>query len=418
MPTSLYRNANASCILAVQLQVGFMASRTAYHSMIIAAILAVGCTGSNDMLEPTPDPKADISVSTLDSLYAAINDSSNSGRRVVVAPGVYTLDASRAHGGRIELQKDMSLIGKTGDRAAVVIDAANLSAASLTDGTLVTGAVRLGRGDNRVEWLTVKNATKGSAGITTDLILDGPTTITIAHTFASNNSHGIDIRNTGVAAAGRVLDVVLTDNEVADNVIGVGQGIRVANVQGASGAYIRVTMSDNYAHGNLAGFLAANQGTSSATVVVDSRNDRFNGNGNGALILGGFATSTLVGDGNLVRLSVLSSNFEHNTGPLGTTFPAHYGIGVYGGVTSSAIGASDNRAELELHSAVISDNAGPDIAAWGAISSTAQPAGNRNVASVTLWGTSTGASTAVINSAPVESSGTNQVIVVRVGADR
>ena len=391
-----------------------MSSGIARPLKAVALILAIGCTGnSTDVLEPPSDPKADIAVSTVDSLYATINDSSNSGRRVIVAPGVYMLDGSRVHGGRIELQKDMSLIGKAGDRGAVVIDAANLSATAFTDGTLLTGAVRMGRGANRVEWLTVRNATKGTAAITTDLLLDGPTTITIAHSLASNSSHGIDIRNTGVTAAGRVLDVVLSDNELADNTTGVGQGIRVANLQGANGAFIRVMMSDTYAHGNIAGLLAANQGTSSATVVIDSRDDRFNGNGNGAVLLGGFATSTLVASGNLVRFSVLSSHFEHNTAPLGTSFPARFGVGVYGGVTTSPILASDNRAELELHSAVISDNGGPDIAAWGAISSTMQPAGSRNVASAVLWGTSTGAAVNVVNSAPAESAGTNQVIVVK-----
>jgi hypothetical protein len=389
-----------------------------FQNFLAAATLisTAACGGTDSLLEPRSDPKADIPVSTVDSLYAAINDSSNSGRRIVLSPGAYMLDGSRLHGGRLELQKDMSLIGKVGDRGAVVIDAANLSTTSFTDGTLFTGAVRMGRGANRVEWLTVKNATKGNAAITTDLLLDGPTTITIAHALASNNVHGFDIRNTGVGAASRVLDVVLTDNELADNVTGVGQGIRVANLQGANSAFIHVVMSDNYTHGNIAGLLCANQGTSSATVVIDSRDDRFNGNGNGALILGGFATSTLVGNGNLVRLSVLSSQFEHNTAPLGTSFPARFGIGVYGGVTTSATGASDNRAELELHSAVVTDNGGPDVGAWGAISSTTQPAGNRNVASVNLWGTSTGASVNVVNSAPVESAGTNQVLVVRAGS--
>jgi hypothetical protein len=76
--------------------------------------------------------------------------------------------------------------------------------------------------------------------------------------------HGFDIRNIGAAAGGRSLEVVLTDNELADNSLGTGQGMRIANLPGASGAHIHATLSGNYAHGNIAGCLAANQGTVSS----------------------------------------------------------------------------------------------------------------------------------------------------------
>lgn len=389
-------------------------SRSILFILLAASGFSLACSTDNIGPVETPlDHNTDINVGTVDALYAAVNDSSNAGRRIMLAPGVYTLDGSRPNGGRIELQRDMALTGKNGDAAAVAIDATNLSTANLTDGSLSTGAVRLGRGSNSVEWLTVRNALKGSAAITTDLLATGPTTTTIAHVIARNNAHGLDIRNTGVSAAGRMLQVVLIENELVDNVTGVGQGIRVANLQGANGASIHVVMTGNYVHGNIAGLVVANQGVTSSTVVVDSNNDRFDSNGNGAVLIGGFSTSALVANGNVVRLSATSSHFEHNTQPLGTSFPARFGIGVYGGVTTSALTASSNVAELELHNAVISDNGGPDVAEWGAISSTTQPAGARNLAVATLWGSSSEASVDAVTSAPAEPVATNLALFFR-----
>jgi hypothetical protein len=75
--------------------------------------------------------------------------------------------------------------------------------------------------------------------------------------------------------------------------------------------------------------------------------------------------------------------------------------------------ASDNTARLELHSVKIGDNGGPNIAAWGAISSTLQPAGTGNLAVVVLEGLSKKATVASTPSSPAEPSGTNQVTVVR-----
>jgi hypothetical protein len=355
----------------------------------------------------------EIPVSTIDELYTAVNNPGNAGKRIVVAPGVYLLDGTRSHGGRIELQRDMTLTGRSGHQDEVIIDGSSLSAAALTDGTLTTGAVRMGRGNNTVEWLTVRNVVNGPSAITTDLVLPGVTTVTIAHVIASGSAHGFDIRNTGASAAGRSLEVVLTDNELANNTIGTGQGIRIANLSGANGARIHATLSGNYAHGNIAGCLAANQGTVSSTVEIESKGDRFDDNGNGVVLLGGFSMATAVARGNLTRFSAQTSQFNHNTGPLGAAFPARFGVGVYGGVSTSAMVASDNVARLELHSVKIGDNGGPDVAAWGAISSTPQPAGTGNRAVVVLEGSSKKASVASTNSAPVEAAGTNQVTIIR-----
>src|SRR5438128_1292467 len=73
-------------------------------------------------------------VSTVAQLYAAINDPANDGVTIVLAPGPYVLSAAAPGAGptagRLDLRKNMSLIGVTGDRSAVVIDAHLLPKAS------------------------------------------------------------------------------------------------------------------------------------------------------------------------------------------------------------------------------------------------------------------------------------------------
>ena len=387
---------------------------------LATAILLAACSRDSVAPElsspphPTLSEQAsdEIQVSSLETLYSAVNDPTNAGKRIVVASGTYMLDGTQAHGGRIELQKDMTLAGQLGQQDAVVIDASNLSAANLTDGTLVTGAVRMGRGSNTVEWVTVQNAVKGAASITTDLVLAGATTATIAHVTASGSPRGFDIRNFGAAAAGRVLEVSLTDNELANNAIGASQGMRVANLQGAHGASIHATLSGNYVHGSITGCLASNVATQSATVEIESKGDRFEGNGNGCVLIGGLGGASAA-RGNLVRFAAHTSRFEHNTGGLGPAFPNRGGIAAYGGASVAANGAFDNTLELDLHSAKIDDNDGPDIAAWGAISSAALPAGTGNVASIVLRGASKKATVNAVDSDPAEPAGTNHVTIVR-----
>ena len=389
-------------------------------SFLAAVVFSAACSSESPSSATSPavpsftrQASEAIPVSTLDDLYSAVNNTANAGKQIIVLPGVYMLDGAQSHGGRIELQKDMTLSGQYGHQDEVIIDGSSLSVAALTDGTLLTGAVRMGRGNNTIEWLTVRNVVKGSSAISTDLVLPGVTTVTIAHVSASGSVHGFDIRNTGAAAAGRSLEVVLTDNELADNTLGTGQGMRIANLPGANGARIHATLSGNYAHGNTVGCLAANQGTLSASLEIESKGDRFDGNGNGLLLLGGFSTATAVARENHTRFSAQTSQFNHNTGPLGATFPARFGIGVYGGVSTSAMVASDNTAQLELHSVKITDNGGPDVAAWGAISSTLVPAGTGNRAAVVLQGSSKKATVAPTNSSPAEPGGTNQVAITR-----
>src|SRR5688572_29316444 len=109
-------------------------------------------------------------VSTTPELYEAVNDPDNAGAQVVLSAGTYLLDPhAPLNGGRLELQENMELVGVAGDAGAVIIDATPLDAASYQNGTDRTGAIRVGRGHNVIEWLTVKNDRFGTGEIATDL---------------------------------------------------------------------------------------------------------------------------------------------------------------------------------------------------------------------------------------------------------
>jgi hypothetical protein len=394
--------------------------------LLVALALVTACSGDaispgteNSVITPSAVPSlsshssAAITVSNVDALYTAINDAANAGKRLRLAAGTYVLDGNRPNGGRLELQKDMILSGVNGHEASVVIDASALSAAALTAAGQVSGAIRMGRGHNTVEWLSITKTINGAAGITTDLLLAGATTITISHVVASGGARGFDIRNVGAAAAGRVLEVQLNDNELANNSLGSSQGLRIANLAGAQGARIHATLNGNSSHGNIAGFLAANVSADSAIVNIESTRDHFDANGNGVILLGGNATGTAVIRGSLIRFSAFESTFKHNTETLPAVFPTRAGIAPYGGVSTAANRAFDNRVELILKNVSFADNGGPDVRAWGAITTAATPAGTGNIVSVSLKGSSKKVTVETIGSDPVEAAGTNKVIVQR-----
>ena len=100
-------------------------------------------------------------VTNVEQLYAAVNDPANAGAAILLSPGNYLLSSTngagsaRPNGGRLEFQRDMSLYGVTGDRGAVVIDASALPASAFNVSFGRTGPIRIGRGNNAVEWLTI-----------------------------------------------------------------------------------------------------------------------------------------------------------------------------------------------------------------------------------------------------------------------
>jgi hypothetical protein len=349
----------------------------------------------------------DIHVATVDSLYSAINNPVNAGRRIVIEASTtaYMLDPSptRPHGGRLELLRDMTLAGATGRPEDVVIDASAMTLKSLTDGQL-TGAVRAGRGDNAIEGLTVQNASKGAAAIETDLVDGLNPHVRIENVVVTGNQRGLDIRN---PAQHRVLEVELIGNEMRDNTtLPQGQGVRFVNT-GADNATIRVTMKRNNSHGNLLGCLAANLNSSHSVIEIDSREDRFTDNRSGCAFLGGNAAPSPVilaplADNNSITFTAHASWFADDNSGAGA------GISIQGGTSVAPGSASYNSVTLDLWGAKMGNNGVFDITGWGAFSAT-HLAGTYNVVTVAVHGQPVTPN--MIPSTPYEAAMTNRATI-------
>ncbi len=310
-----------------------------------------------------------ITVSNIEELYAAINNSANAGSQIVLAPGVYMLSVNdpngvaHPNGGRLEFQENMSLQGVVGDRGAVVIDAMNLPASSYTTPITNTGAIRMGKGANAVEWLTVRNAVNGGGGIIIHLSSPGTAHSRIAHIVSTGNPRGIDVRNTGAAASGYVIEAEIVDNDIVNNVQGLGEGIRFVNIAGGNGGTISANLSGNQSHGNQTGMLIADNRSNNAHISVISSGDRFFNNASGTTILGGLSSSTSA-NGNAINFEAHGSYFTDNNG---NTTVDKGGLVIIGGENISIPnGSSNNTVIAKLFGCRFSNNQIGDLIAVGA----------------------------------------------------
>jgi hypothetical protein len=233
-------------------------------------------------------------VADVEQLYAAVNDPVNEGAAIVLAPGTYVLSATNAagvarpNGGRLELQRDMSLYGVTNDRNAVVIDERELPASSVrfAFGAIVlpTAPIRMGRGTNAIEWLSVLGHASAVAGIATELAGMPSTRVRVAHVAIRGAVRGIDVRNVGTGMVRRAVRAEIVDGDFSRGV----QGVRISNAANADYASIDVAMSGNRSYMNVVGCIIENNVTNSATISVRSNGDRFEDNGLGCELGGGF----------------------------------------------------------------------------------------------------------------------------------
>jgi len=340
--------------------------------VIASGLVSYNFDGSGMVRYETETPA--INVGNVEELYAAVNNPQNIGRRIIAAPGVYFLSAKdpnnvpRPNGGRLELQEDMSLQGVVNDRGAVVIDAINLPNTSVA-------ALRIGKGSNTIEWLTIQNSA-AMANIDTDLIFPGTAIVRIAHIISSGSSRGINIRNFGPEAANAVIDAELIDNEVFDTT----EGIRIINQLGANGGVITARLSGNRGHDNGAGLLVVNNRSDSAIISVTSTGDQFYQNALGASIIGGLSSGSMPANGNTVNFTAQDSTFENNTN--GSFFDLG-GLLVVGGENLSfANGTSNNTVNVALTACPTRINQFVDLYAAGARSnpeSIGAPGSNNHV---------------------------------------
>ena len=344
--------------------------KTRNNIVTASAILLLGITASAVQAQTVP-------VGNVEELYAAVNDPGNAGATLTLAPGVYMLSATapsgaaRANGGRLELQENMSLSGVEGHLEAVVIDANDLPASSYLAGvgTLRIGAIRIGRGRNSIESLTVRNARLGVANIDTSLHWPGTAFVKIANIASSGSQRGLDVINHGpLGASGETIEADITGSEFFDNNVPACQnlpcaGVRVVNFRSA-GSTINVRMRGNRIWGQTMGSVIANNGATNSTVNVFSGGNRAFSNGAGLVVLG--ANAGFPSNGNTVDLQAHGDHFVDNTA---TPFPDLVGgIVVLGAdnVSLSANVVNNNSVSVSLWGCRIGGNATWDIFAVGA----------------------------------------------------
>jgi len=361
-------------------------------------------------------------VDGVEQLYAAVNDPSNEGAAIALSPGAYVLSATDAAGvarpnsGRLELQRDMSLYGSVDDRSAVVIDASQLTVSSFNVSFGRTAPLRIGRGSNTIEWLTVQGHVAAAGGITAELPGTLPTRIRVAHVVSGGSTRGLDVRNVGAANAGRRIDAEIVDNEFIGPsvVIGMSEGIRLVNFVNADRGVIVATLRGNRAHGFQIGCIVANNRSSDAIVDVRSSGDRFSGNALGCLIAGGLSQAvTGVANRNSTTFEAHGSAFVDNTSAIAGFAPG--GISVMGGRSVlRANVASDNTVSVALWGTRVSDNDGVDFQAFGALlDAPLGIAGTNNHAIIELHGVSKQIDVVATDSRPVDPTGSNTVTVRR-----
>ncbi len=322
-------------------------------------------TASPNNFNPDWQPLV-INVTNVEELYSAVNNPQNAGSQIVIAPGVYLLtvnDASnipRPNGGRLELQENMSLLGVIGDRNAVVIEAINLPASSYNGEIPNSGVIRMGKGTNSVEWLTITDALEGGGGIIAHLSAPGTTHIRVAHVASLGSRRGIEIRNAGAASAAYVIEADIVDNDLANN---EAEGIRLVNPQDTSGGVIIARLSNNRSRGNRNGMLMLNSNSSFGTISVTSLNDRFYENAAGTIILCGLSTGSTA-DGNTCNFTAKETSFENNNGSSGFDLG---GLVIIGGENIAfPDGTSNNTVNVSLSACPMRNNQLVDLAAIGA----------------------------------------------------
>lgn len=355
-------------------------------------------------------------VADVEQLYTAVNDPANAGATIIIAPGTYVLTAKNAAGvtrpnaGRLELQPDMSIAGVSDDRSAVVIDMSLLPASSFNASVGKTSGIRVGRGANSVEWVTIVGNSNSAAGVETDLADAFPTQIRIAHVAAHGSIRGVDVRSTGASMSGRHIVASIEDDEFFDG----SEGIRILNVSDVIGGQIDVTMSGNHVHDNGNGCIIEHNRASSGTIRVRSSGDRFEHNGLGCLIGGGLVAAPGVANSNSTEFAAYGDSFSDNT--LASPNIDFGGVLVIGAETPGvANSASHNSVTVTLWGTKVSGNQNVDFQAFGARSIANPPgiSGIDNHVTIELHGVSKQIDVVDVPSLPVDPTGTNTVTVIR-----
>jgi hypothetical protein len=365
-----------------------------------------------------------IYVTNVGELYTAINDPENSGGTIVLKEGTYPLSAAYPKAGRLELQNNMNLVGQPGHPESVIIDITALPLTSFTlSGSINrTGAIRMGDGNNSIEWMTFQNdpAHTVRSLIQTDIVTTSTSQIRVAHCIIKGSSIGLSILNRDPIANGRLIEADIEDNEIKDNTVPqFGAGIQIQNTT-TNNATIKVKLTRNEIHGNKAGVLIFNSSSQGCKLEARSYDDKIENNGIGMVLNGGvILLGTAPTLHNSLRFEGYATTIRNN---IGTPVPPFVfpSTGIHTAAAQSlppfdVPGTSHfNEVEINLNGCLVEGNGGvAQINAYGAHSfyPSSTPAGTNNKTNLYLRGISSNASINSINSFPNEPAGTNTVNV-------
>ena len=367
-------------------------------------------------------------VSSIGELYEKVNDPANVGKTIVLAPIVvppwkYSLSIKDPNGqdypngGRLELLRNMSLIGNPDHPEDVIIDVTGLTAASLAFTPVATAPIRIGNGNNLIEGLTVHNDPTNAirALIQTDIVTTPVANIRVAHTILEGASIGLCLINRYAECNNRIIEADIENNEIRNNTVAVDtgpkhkSGIQIQNSHGVTHATIHARLKKNHIHDNgngLAAFNAAPDGLSNNENIISIKSDEdiFERNGVGIALIGGNSAGGITND-NSTSFDAHDTIIKNNSGN-----PAPFNKYQPGGVFAAAGLANDgnvrgltnnNKLEIKFNDCLFENNLPLDrLKAYGAYSkySASVPIGSNNTATIHLRGISVGATNNPINS--------------------
>jgi hypothetical protein len=418
----------------------FLLSLTPKYLLFVISFFLFSCTKEirEFINEKDGSPKFSgkkVYVKNITELYDAMKEPTNEGAAIVLAPGTYLLSPTYPNGdpapnrGRLDLLKDMSLVGYPGHPGSVIIDASALPRSSVeiqtSLGTLRTGAIRVGNGVNSIEWMTLQSDGKNEeirSMIQTDIVATPVARLRIAHSIVQGAGIGINLINRDPESNGRIVEAEIEDNVIRNNnLLSNGTGIRLQS-QAANDGTIKAVLKQNYLHGNQEGIVGVNAICRNHAIHIESFNDKIENNGIGLLLHGGFTTrATNPSENNSVFFSAFSTGIRSNLGTPQSRIIWPNPGGVYAAAAILNVAATqgivnNNRVEARFTACRLDGNAGPGpINAYGAYApfAVSPPAGFNNTCNIYLKGISANAIVNTVQSFPAEPAGTNTVTVYR-----
>jgi hypothetical protein len=362
-----------------------------------------------------------ISVSEVESLYAAVNDPANAGALVVLGPGTFALTLrdpsgkARPHGGHLVLQPGMGLRGQN---AYIDADGDGIwdARGTTTDGDLIfadpatetvidagklpgnagqiKGIIRLAE-ENSLERLTVRNNVKAAALI--DVKTAGPLSrgagmsATVRDCVVEVGQRGLQAANEQASNDGFRSRLVVERNVFRHMgpVVGggFGWGIQFQQERGVRGARWDGLVRHNRCYDGMVGLFLETHSSDECEIDVLSQGNIYEANAIGVFIWGGADNTddTCVvtepvfvngANGNATRFTSIGDAIWNNNDPQGVFFDAG-GVVIYASLHSGNCCQDSGVPNLSSNDSVRAQLIGTRFVAGGGVLENRDENGNR-----------------------------------------